>query len=94
MWNIDDIVLVIWFFISKEVEMWFCYEKYFCNVVFLEFYGFDVVFLLINWNLINGICSFYILKYCRYCKIIDEMKVVFRRYEFVFYEFFFQIDII
>lgn len=94
MWNIDDIVLVIWFFISKEVEMWFCYEKYFCNVVFLEFYGFDVVFLLINWNLINGICSFYILEYCRYCEIIDEMKVVFRRYELLFYEFFFQIDII
>lgn len=52
-WNIDDIVLVIWFPTSKEAEMWLRHEKHFRNAAFPEFYGSDVVSLPINWNPTN-----------------------------------------
>lgn len=54
-WNIDDIILVIWFPTSKEAEMWLRHEKHFRNAAFPEFYGSDVVCLPINWNPTNGI---------------------------------------
>nr|XP_022337963.1 uncharacterized protein LOC111133666 isoform X29 [Crassostrea virginica] len=52
-WNIDDIILVIWFPTSKEAEMWLRHEKHFRNAAFPEFYGSDVVCLPINWNPTN-----------------------------------------
>lgn len=57
-WNIDDIILVIWFPTSKEAEMWLRHEKHFRNAAFPEFYGSDVVCLPINWNPTNGITRF------------------------------------
>lgn len=89
-WNIDDIVLVIWFPTSKEAEMWLRHEKHFRNAAFPEFYGSDVVSLPINWNPPNGICSSHTVKYC---KNKFEMKTVLRKHGVLFFELSFQIVI-
>ncbi|XP_062583149.1 uncharacterized protein LOC134244914 isoform X9 [Saccostrea cucullata] len=52
-WDIDDIVIIVWFPTSKEAEMWLCHEKHFRNASFPEFYGSDIVVLPINWNPTN-----------------------------------------
>lgn len=45
---IDDMILVIWFFIFNDVEKWVISERKFKIFSFFEFYGSDVMIFFLN----------------------------------------------